>query len=66
MTDSPSGPAPNPETGGETGMGPDPEATVGPPRWVKVFGTIALVLVLLVVVVMFFGGGEHGPGRHMP
>lgn len=65
MTDSPSGPAASPETGDES-MGPDPEATVGPPRWVKVFGIIALVLALLVVVVMFVGGGEHGPGRHMP
>jgi len=39
--------------------------TTGTPRWVKVFGAIALVVVLLVVVVMVTGvGGEHGPGRH--
>jgi hypothetical protein len=41
---------------------PDP----GAPRWVKVLGIIALVVVLLVVVTMFIGGGEHGPGRHTP
>lgn len=35
------------------------------PRWVKLFGIIALVLVLLVGV-MLLSGGEHGPGRHMP
>lgn len=36
------------------------------PRWVKVFGIIALVLVLLVGVIMLTGGGEHGPSRHTP
>ena len=39
----------------------------GTPRWVKVFGIIALVLVLLVVMIIFTGfGGQHGPGRHTP
>jgi ABC-type transporter Mla subunit MlaD len=37
----------------------------GTPRWVKLFGIIALILVLLVGV-MLLSGGEHGPGRHMP
>jgi hypothetical protein len=37
------------------------------PLWVKVFGIIALVLVLLVgIMLLSGGGGEHGPGRHMP
>jgi hypothetical protein len=37
----------------------------GTPRWVKVAGIIALVLVLLFVVLLLFGkGGGHGPGRH--
>ncbi|MCQ3973430.1 MAG: hypothetical protein DPW09_08305 [Anaerolineae bacterium] len=37
------------------------------PRWVKVFGIIALILILLVVIIMFTGvGGPHGPGRHLP
>jgi len=34
------------------------------PGWVKVFGIIALVVVLLFVVLMFTGG-RHGPGRHL-
>jgi hypothetical protein len=38
--------------------------TVGTPRWVKVFGIIALVLVALVVVMIVAGRGGHGPGRH--
>lgn len=34
------------------------------PRWVKVFGLIALVLVLLFAAVHLTTGG--GPGNHMP
>jgi hypothetical protein len=49
----------------QTHTGPDGGSTAGAPRWVKVFGTVALVLVLLFVVVQFAGGG-HGPGRHRP
>lgn len=47
---------------------PDEAATrpPGAPRWVKVLGIIALVLIAVVVVVMIAGGGEHGPGRHLP
>ena len=41
---------------------PEPHAT---PRWVKVFGIIALVVVLLFVVLLL-SPGRHGPGRHMP
>lgn len=37
------------------------------PLWVKVFGIIALVLVLLFVILQLTGlGGQHGPGRHIP
>jgi hypothetical protein len=36
------------------------------PRWVKVFGIIALVLVLLVGVLLLTGGTSHGPARHAP
>ena len=37
------------------------------PRWVKLFGIIALALVLLVGIVLLTGvGGDHGPGRHLP
>jgi hypothetical protein len=35
----------------------DPLPYPGTPRWVKVFGIIALVLVLLVVMMMFIVGG---------
>ncbi|MBI4203331.1 MAG: hypothetical protein HY532_09500 [Chloroflexi bacterium] len=40
----------------------------GTPRWVKVSGIIAIVLVLVVAIVLFAGGGpgDHGPGRHTP
>lgn len=37
----------------------------GAPRWVKVSGIIAAVLVLLVLIVMLASGGRHGPGRHL-
>jgi hypothetical protein len=49
---------------------PDPDTHVeaplaGAPRWVKVFGIVALVVILLFVVLLVTGrGGEHGPGRH--
>ncbi|HLM22692.1 MAG TPA: hypothetical protein VK390_14355 [Propionibacteriaceae bacterium] len=33
----------------------------GTPRWVKVFGIIAIVVILLVVIMLLTG---HGPGRH--
>jgi hypothetical protein len=35
----------------------------GTPRWVKVFGIIALVVVLLFVVSLLTGV-RHGPTRH--
>ena len=52
------------DAGEDTGVAPDRESTIGTPRWVKVSGIIALVLVLLFVIVMLTGGGGHGPGRH--
>lgn len=37
------------------------------PRWVKVFGTIVIVLALLFAFLIITGvGGPHGPGRHIP
>ncbi len=43
----------------------DLPAYPGAPRWVRVFGIIALALVLLFVIMMLTGGdGRHGPGRH--
>lgn len=51
----------------QTHVEPERGSNTATPRWVKVFGIIALVLVLLVVIIMFTGvGGEHGPGRHIP
>ena len=58
---------PYPDTGDEGGAGPDRSSTSGTPRWVKVLGIIALVLVLLGGIIVFTGvGGEHGPGRSTP
>jgi hypothetical protein len=45
---------------------PGNDIGAGMPRWVKVFGVIALVVVLLFVALMFFGDGRHGPRRHLP
>jgi hypothetical protein len=37
----------------------------GTPRWVKIFGLVAAILVVIVVVLLVTGrGGGHGPGRH--
>jgi predicted secreted protein len=44
-------------------VGPGPGSAVRTPRWVKVFGTIVIVLILLVGIMMLFGG--HGPGAHL-
>ena len=44
----------------------DRKTTTNTPRWVKVSGIIAIVLVLLVVLIMIVSGGKHGPGRHLP
>ena len=51
MSDLPSAPEPRPP---------------GAPRWVKLFGIVAVAIVAIVVIVALFGGGEHGPGRHLP
>ena len=54
----------------ETSSGDDASVQAGPrpmtgaPRWVKVFGIIALAVVVLIVV-MLLVGGNHGPDRHM-
>jgi hypothetical protein len=65
MADLPPSPS-LPDSNGNTDMGPGRELTPGIPRWVKVFGIVALVLVLLVIIMMFVSGGSHGPGRHIP
>lgn len=50
-----------PEPGAAAAEG---RSTNGTPRWVKVFGVIALLVVVLFIVVLLVRGGEHGPGRH--
>jgi hypothetical protein len=57
---------PSPDSNGNTDVGPSHGSTPGIPRWVKVFGIVALVLVLLVIIMLFVSGGSHGPGRHIP
>jgi hypothetical protein len=59
---------PPPDTGDDTGAGADRESTTDTPRWVKVFGMVALVAVVLFVILMFTRGpgGRHGPSRHTP
>lgn len=43
------------------GDSPDRRLSTGAPRWVKVFGIIAIILVLLFVVLHLSG---HGFGSH--
>jgi hypothetical protein len=58
---------PDPDTGDDTRVRPTADRPPSTPRWVKVFGIIAIVVVLIFVVIRFTGvGGEHGPGRHTP
>lgn len=45
---------------------PNSEEFAGAPRWVKVFGAIAIVVIALFVILLIAGGGGHGPGRHLP
>jgi len=57
-------PSPSPDSSDNTRMRSDRESPPGTPRWVILFGIIALVVVLLVVIMMVVGGGSHGPNRH--
>ena len=49
----------------QTHDGPDRGSAPRTPRWVKVFGIIALVVVL-VFVISLLAGVRHGPGLHTP
>lgn len=50
----------------DTGTGPGLGSPPGMPRWVKVFGIIALILVVLVILMLTGVFGQaHGPGRHL-
>jgi hypothetical protein len=57
-------PPPYSDVRNDTGVSPDPDSTAGTPRWVKVFGIIAIVVALLFVSMLVAGGGRHGPSRH--
>ncbi|GAA3495891.1 hypothetical protein GCM10019016_029920 [Streptomyces prasinosporus] len=56
-------PSQEPDTRDKTGEASVGGPSGGVPRWVKVSGLVALVVVL-VVVVMLLVPGNHGPGRH--
>ena len=56
-------PSPFPEPRSEA-AGAEPASPPGPPRWAKVFGIIAAV-VLVVFLVLLLTGSAHGPGRHL-
>lgn len=53
-------------TGDATDAEPSREQAPGMPRWVKIAGVVAVVVVLLLFAVLVFGGGQHGPSIHMP
>lgn len=55
----------DPPTDPHSGTDPHDFVPTGAPRWVKVSGIIAIVLVLLIVAVLLASGGRHGPGRHL-
>lgn len=62
MADPSRSPDSNGNTGDEASAGPDRGSITATPRWVKVFGMIALVVVVLFVILHLTGGGL---GRHL-
>jgi hypothetical protein len=54
-----------PDSNGDTGGGPQRGSDTGTPRWVKVFGIIAAVVILLFGILLLTRG-PHRPGRHTP
>jgi hypothetical protein len=55
--------------GGDPGSGVDRTSTARAPGWVKVFGFVALGLVLLIAVLHITGnslGGHHAHHDHAP
>ena len=50
----------------QTQAGPDRGSPTGTPRWVKVFGIIALALVLLFIILHLTGNNLGGHGGHTP
>lgn len=54
---------PYPDSNSNTGVETNNETPAGLPRWVKVFGIIATLLLLLFIILHFTIGG---PGNHGP
>ena len=50
----------------QTNARPDLGSTTSTPRWVKVFGIVALVLLHLFIVLHLADPDRYGPGRHTP
>jgi len=53
----------------QTNLGPDRESPTSTPRWVKVLGIVAIVLILLFVILHLTGNGIGCPppgGLHTP
>jgi hypothetical protein len=59
MADQDSGP----DSEGDSGAKSYPAPRAGTPRWVKVFGIVAVILVLGFLIFHLMGGGL---GNHMP
>lgn len=43
------------------GVRPTVDRPPGTPRWVKLFGIVAILVVMLIAIMLLAG---HGPGRH--
>ena len=50
----------------QTHVGPDRESPPSAPRWVKVFGIIAIFLLLLFIILHLTGNNLGGHGAHIP
>ena len=45
---------------------PDLPPYPGAPRWAKLSGVVAIIVILLIAILIFTGiGGPHGPARHL-
>jgi hypothetical protein len=60
-----SDPGRRPDGGHHANVEAGSEGDRGVPRWVKLFGLAAILLLALAIVVMLLSGGQHGPGRHL-
>lgn len=61
MADTPG----HPPAGRDRSLRSGPDQPPGMPRWVKVFGITAAVLLTVMILIMLLSGGQHGPGRHL-